>query len=248
MKKLLLLFAPIFAGAFVGRAQVSIIPKAGYVFSSQRLAAMPNPNNGDMKAIQGFTAGIGCNVPIGRSNLFSIQPELVYIQKGYQEEFRGGIARRVISKNRLNYLEMLVLGQLRFGTERIKALITAGPSLAYGLNGRFAFSSINAGFSDYSVKVRFRKAPENPSPDVRYLAPQYYNRLELGMQAGLGIGLAAGPGILQLEARYGHSLTRFFRGNDDNNDDYPFTYDDQPDYWNRAASFTLGYAIPLKGK
>lgn len=244
MKKILLLFA----GAFVGHAQVSIIPKAGYVFSSRRLAAVPKPNDGDIRATQGFTAGIGFNVPVGRNNLFSVQPELVYIQKGYLEESHVGIAGTIISNNRLNYMEMPVLGQLRFGTERIKGFVTAGPSLAYGLNGRSAFGSINAGFSDYSVKVRYGKAPGNPSPDVRYLDPKYYNRLELGMQAGLGIGLAAGPGVLQLEARYGHSLTRFFRGNDDNNDDYPFTYDDQPNYWNRAAGFTLGYAIPLKGK
>jgi hypothetical protein len=42
----------------------------------------------------------------------------------------------------------------------------------------------------------------------------------------------------------GHGLTHFFKGNDDN---YR-TNDDHPNYWNRAAAFTLGYAIPLKGK
>jgi hypothetical protein len=197
-----------------------------------------------IKTIRGFTAGIGFNVPVGKHNLFSIQPELVYIQKGYLAEYYTGIASTTISHHLLNYLEMLVLGQVRFGTERIKVFATAGPSLAYGLNGRYAHSSTNGIFSDYSGRTLFRKAPANASPDVRYLDPAYFNRLDLGVQAGLGIGMAAGPGALQVEVRYGHGLTHFFKGNDDN---YR-TNDDHPNYWNRAAAFTLGYAIPLKGK
>jgi hypothetical protein len=243
VKKILLLSATVFAFS-AAIAQVSIIPKAGFTLATQRFEKMRSADDQTIKIIRGFTAGIGFNVPVGKNKLFSIQPELVYIQKGYLAEYYAGIASTTISHHLLNYLEMPVLGQVRFGTAQIKVVATAGPSLAYGLNGRYAHSNTNELFSDYSERVRFRKAPANASPDVRYLDPAYFNRLDLGVQAGLGIGLAAGRGVLQLEARYGHGLTHFFKGNDDN---YR-PYDDHPNYWNRAAAFTLGYAIPLKGK
>jgi hypothetical protein len=243
MKKTLLLSAALFTfGA--ASAQVSIIPKAGFTLATQQFREKPDPNERDIMTNRGFTAGLGFNVPVGKSNLFSIQPELAYVQKGYRSAFHQGFIGTVISNNTLNYLEMPLLGQVRFGTERIKVFATAGPSLAYCLNGRYTFRSSNAKFSDSSVKVRFGNTPVDASPDVFYLDPQYHNRLDVGIQAGLGIGLAVGPGVLQLEARYGHGLTAFFKGNTDND----FSPDDDPDLWNRAAAFTLGYAIPLGGR
>jgi hypothetical protein len=251
MKKTLLLFAAAFAfGA--ARAQVSVIPKVGLTLARQHFDQTPNTIFGKeyYKTNCGLTAGVGFNVPLSKEkSLFFLQPELLYVQKGQRFEYANEFYKAK-GKDVMNYLEVPVLAQVKFGTEQIKCFVAAGPSLAYALGGRYAFDGVTlggiAGGTSTHLEGRtvFRKAPENNISNNQYMDPAYFNRLDVGVQAGGGIGLAVGPGMLQLEARYGHSLTSFYKGNTDNNS----TADDQANFWNRTLAFTLGYAIPLGGK
>jgi hypothetical protein len=138
-----------------------------------------------------------------------------------------------------------VLGKLTFGGKRVKAYVNAGPSVAYALNGRFT-QEISGGLLAFSSESKyvFGEEPDNSIGDDTYRSPKYYNRVDVGVQFGGGLGLAVGPGTVLLDARYGMGLTDFFKGNPDNGTES----DDQSNLQNRVFAFTLGYAIPLGGK
>jgi hypothetical protein len=249
MKRTILLAAALFAfGA--ARAQVSVIPKAGLTLARQHFEEKPNTTltRAHNKNVTGFTAGVGFQVPVGKNNRFSFQPELLYIQKGsrlkYSDEYRVldtddpnlseyGTAS-MSYKTFTNYLEIPVLGQFRFGTEQIKFFVMAGPSVAYALNGRYVWDASSPTTDHHSEgRIFYKVKPENKSGSDYYRDPARHNRLDVGIQAGAGCGLAAGPGTLQFEARYGYGLTPDFKGGTDAN---------------RVLAFTLGYAVPLGGK
>jgi hypothetical protein len=249
MKRTILLAAALFAfGA--ARAQVSVIPKAGFTLARQHFGETSNPmfTREHNKNVTGFTAGVGFQVPVGKSSRFSFQPELLYVQKGsrlkYSGEYRvlstgdpnlnpdGTV--QINSKTVVNYLEIPMLGRVGFGSEQFKFFVTAGPSVGYALNGRYAWKVSPPNIDGHSEgRVLYKQEPENYNGDDYYRDPARYNRVDVGIQAGAGCGLAAGPGVLQFEARYGYGLSPDFKGSTDAN---------------RVLAFTLGYAIPLGGK
>ena len=246
MKKTFLLLAILFAFGAAGYAQVSVIPKAGLTFST---IGLPN-NSGfvfekdDVMSLSGFVAGIGFDLPIAGDGFFSVQPELLYIQKGYKVEAAGDQGTLELTDS-YNYLEVPVLAKINFGSERVKLYVNAGPSFAYALNGRFT-QNVSLGplsFSDEGKNI-FKEEPDNSIGDDAYLSPKYYNRVDVGVQFGGGLGLKVGPGAVLLDARYGMGLTNFFKGNRDNST----ADDDRANVQNRVFAFTLGYAIPLGGK
>jgi len=82
----------------------------------------------------------GAVFEIGLSDLISIQPELLFIQKGYRtddsQEFLG-ITTSFKSELNLNYFELPVLLKLKFGQpEKSNFFFTVGPSLGYAISGR----------------------------------------------------------------------------------------------------------------
>lgn len=246
MKSTLLLLVTLFAFGAAGHAQVSVIPKGGLTYST---VSLPN-NSGvafdkdDVMSLPGFTAGIGFDLPIAGEGFFSVQPELLYIQKGYRAKTTGDLGSREETDS-YNYLEVPVLAKINFGSERVKLYVNAGPSFAYALNGRFT-QKITAGplsFADEGKNI-FGEVPDNSIGDDAYLSPRHYNRVDAGVQFGGGIGLQVGPGAVLLDARYGMGLTNFFKGNRDNGD----SDDDRANVQNRVFAFTLGYAIPLGGR
>ena len=247
MKNTFLLLALLVVSGYATHAQVSLIPKVGLTLSTVRL-----PNNSGFTYSQskvgyqpGVTAGIGLNVPVAGNGFFSVQPELLYLQKGYQVEAAGDEGSTLRLTDTFNYLEVPILAKVNFGTKRVKLYINAGPSIGYALNGRFT-QDISGGLLAFSTKSKnvFGEEPDNSIGDETYLSPKYYNRVDVGVQFGGGIGLAVGPGTVLLDARYGMGLTNFFRGNPDNGTES----DDQPNMQNRVLAFTLGYAIPLGSK
>jgi hypothetical protein len=247
MKNAFLLLASLIASGYAAHAQVSLIPKGGFTLSTVRLT-----NNSGFAFSQsevgyqpGFAAGIGLNVPVASNGFFSVQPELLYLQKGYRVEAAGDEGSTLRLTDAFNYLEVPVLAKINFGTERLKLYVNAGPSVGYALNGRFK-QDISGGLLAFSTESKnvFGEEPDNSIGDETYLSPKYYNRVDVGVQFGGGIGLVVGPGMVLLDARYGMGLTNFFKGNPDNS----ISDDDQPNVQNRVSAFMLGYAIPLGRK
>ncbi len=209
----LLALAALLALGANAQAQVSLIPKAGITVTTISYDDEPPGQKGRV----GFVGGAGVEIGIIK-NFFSVQPELLFIQKG--EKYEAG---RVVTSSKLNYLELPVLAKVSFGSEAIKGYVNAGPSLAMGLTGNYKVEGgENAGETD----IRFG----DPSNDGRrYLD----NRFDFGLQFGGGASIGAGPGSVVVDARYGLGLSDL---------------NDESKSKNRAFAFTLGYAIPLSGR
>ncbi len=246
MKKTLLLFASSLTLGAAAQAQVSVIPKGGLTLSTisyEKTDHFPIEED-DSKYTTGFVAGIGFNIPITEDGFFSVQPEVLYLQKGFRIDYSNTLGSLDLEE-KFNYLEIPVLAKVNFGTERIKLYVNAGPSFGYALNGKYE-SVVKAGPLSLTTSGKniFEEEPENSTGDDQYYNPEYHNRLDIGVQFGGGVGLTLGPGAVLLDARYGLGLTNFYKGDTGNNS----SADDDPNIKNRVFAFTLGYAIPLGGK
>ncbi len=175
----------------------------------------------------GFVGGLGLNLPISSDGFISIQPELLYIQKGikYKDD-------NIEIKSYSNYLELPLLLKVNFGSEAVKAYVNGGPSFAYLLNGK-----LKSG--DKDVKVKYGDKNDLLSDPIT-LNKDDYNRFDIGLQFGGGIGVQAGPGVLGLDVRYGLGLTNYLNDED--------ASDSENKSKNRVIQLALQYAIPLGSK
>lgn len=138
----------------------------------------------DHKDKFGFHCGFVVNLPI--SDVFSIQPEILYSMKGYRFKgyylIGGPIGGAPLdSKQTLNYIDVPVLARLKAGG----LFFEAGPQFGYLVAAKFAQDG-NANISASSYGNR-----------------RDYRAVDFGYAAGLGYQLPAGPGI---GLRYNGSL------------------------------------------
>jgi hypothetical protein len=153
---------------------------------------------------------------IGVSENFSIQPELTFIQKGYKFEF-DFLGTKSEDKFIINYLEVPVHAKYGFGGEKIKAFVMGGPSLGFALGGKL--ESCVDGTCE--------------SEDIEFSDDDGFNRFELGLSLGAGIGLNVGPGEVFLDVRYLLGLSRIMEDDSDGTTK------------NQGVAIGLGYMIPL---
>jgi hypothetical protein len=132
MKKFFLLTALTVCscGAF---AQVSIIPKIGVNFANASINEA-NLLEGGKSSLIGLTGGLGFNFSLTDDNFLSIQPEILYSQKGFSSSSSGLVNYE--GDYRLNYLEVPLLVKINFGGEKVKLYVNAGPSIGYLMSGR----------------------------------------------------------------------------------------------------------------
>jgi hypothetical protein len=154
---------------------------------------------------------VGAVANIGLSEVFSIQPELLYIQKGVSvhldvnETYPGG-TYSIEGENELrsNYLELPVLGKATFNAGNIQYYFTAGPTLGYWLSGKEIL--------DYTERYVEATGTINHTADtemnVEFDAGE--KRLEAGASIGMGLGFSIGTGTLSVDARYGMGLTSLY--------------------------------------
>ena len=216
----------------------TIIPKAGITIAKVNVSSS---EAGTPKSTIGFTLGAGVNFPI--NDIFSFQPELVFMQKGFavKEEFSfsfGGMTESLDldAKVIVNYLEVPVLMKATFGTNT-KFHFIAGPSIGVGLGGRYRYE-YNALYSDgntteveheeASGKVKFGE-PEDEDSEDAYLK----ERVDFGLQIGGGVLIKE---KILVDLRYGIGLTNLGGGLSDENDKVQ----------NRVLQITVGIPINLK--
>jgi hypothetical protein len=146
------------------------------------------------------------------TDLFSVQPELLYSQKGasFSETFLGETIEGDI---RLDYLEvpLLLVVNVPVGAPELRPTIHVGPTFAFELNCTISYS----GFGESGTE-------DCGDDDDR-------RKLDVGLGLGGGLDIGFGAGVLMIEARYTMGLQTLDTGN--NPDDVK----------NRAWSVTFGY-------
>lgn len=220
MKKILFIAAAI---CFTNVSYAQIIPKAGVTLSRLHV-----DEDEGMKSKLGFTLGIGYNKSI--NDLFSVQPELNFIQKGLKGEFSessNGESLTLEETYTLNYFELPVLVKVTFG-DGTKFFLNAGPSVGIGLGGKYKFKGTYTfqGITESEEidgKIKFGDASENEEEVY------FDNRLDFGVQVGGGAIIA---GKIMIDIRYGLGLSNLMDGEDNTSQ-------------NRVLQFTIGVPLSL---
>lgn len=132
---------------------------------------------------------IAIPVEIGVSDAFSIQPELHFVQKGWEATILG-----VETLSKVNYLEVPILARVNVGLDALKLYGVAGPSLGYAMGGSISVTALgNTITEDYTFS----------DEEVR---------IDVGAVIGVGAEVEVGPGAAVLDARYNYDV------NDDGSD------------------------------
>src|SRR5690242_10651190 len=133
-------------GTVVATQAQTIIPKVGLSLATTTASGVQEDGvTNTVGAQPGFTLGAGYNISIGTlgKSIFSLQPELTFVQKGFSAESKGefydGEAIYEFSADqnfKINYLEIPVLAKLEFGSDKARFFAYAGPSLGLALGGK----------------------------------------------------------------------------------------------------------------
>lgn len=167
---------------FTSMAQsISVGPRIGATFPKLNIGDEDDFND-EVQSMTGLQFGAVANVMV--NDMFSIQPELLFVQKGFKLEEDGDYM-----KTRYNYLEVPVLAKFSFGTEELQGFVTAGPTAGYLVSG-------NA-----KLKMDDLKMDE----DLEFSDED--NRFEMGASFGVGLGYKLGAGTVNFDVRYGLGLT-----------------------------------------
>ena len=249
MKKTFLLLFIAAGFVTVANAQTkSITVKGGYVsarqnWNTERLEFNYFPG-AKMKAVNGFTAGAAFNLPIKSITNFSVQPELLYTQKGFGAAGSEGInsAKDIFH---INYINLPLLAKYNIVKNKFGFFANLGPSFGYALNGKYSSDRTGDGVeSNVSGKIKFGKdAPADYNGNDAYISKDDVRRFDVGAVAGIGASYKVGKGSIQLEARYEQGFTNFSKK------DPAFGNDKSGSFLrskNSAFSVMLGYAISIK--
>ena len=230
MKKTAFILAGLLATAAISSAQAQGIRlglRAGANYSN--LAG--NVQNQDTYNNKiGFLGGVMLNVPIIQDGFLSLQPEILYSQKGFENkptEFTGllGAKQKREGKVNYNYLDVPVLLKVRAAG----LIFEAGPQYSYLLSANNETKTTTTPALGGSPTT----AESQNKTDV-----SGFNRNELGYLAGVGYEASNG---LSLSLRYTGAFSDFVKS--DNN---TYFNGDLKNGRHSAFQLSLGYLISSK--
>ena len=178
----------------------------------------------------GFLGGVMLNVPIIADGFLSVQPEILYAQKGFENksaEFVGPLGAKQKREGSVsyNYLDVPLLLKVRASG----LVFEAGPQYSYLLsaNNKTKVTSTPAfGGTPTTTEAQDKT-------DV-----SGFNRNELGYLAGVGYEAANG---LSLSVRYTGAFSDFVKS-----DNSTYFNGDLKNARHSAFQLSLGYLIPSK--
>ena len=208
MKKILLV-AAVAVLSVVGANAQSFGVKAGYNYATLN---GDTAKEFDLKGNSGFYVGALAELPL--SDIFAIQPEVIYSRKGakYETEFLGKKAEGTLN---MDYISIPVFAKI-YITEMIS--LQGGPQFGFLVNSP-EFKTAIGGLTGSSK-----------------LDKDAFGKFDFGMGVGASVNLPAG---LFVEARYAHGFTNVF--NSDNKDLQSSTIDKDSDFKNSVLSVGVGY-------
>ena len=147
-------------------------------------------------------ASIGINIPIHK--MFSLQPELGYVEKGNKLILRDTSGTYTYTE-KLNFIELPVLLKFNFKYERFTFYISAGPNVAFALNGK----------SDYLEQTSTSSFSQEDKIDF---SAKEFKKSDFGIILGTGASVPIWKLRLGVDIRYSYALTEVL----DENSIYPF--------------------------
>jgi len=138
------------------------------------------------------------------SDRFSLQPEFLYVEKGFLDNY-GDLSFSQEIRKLFNYFELPILAKLKYGNqESTHFFVTFGPSFGHALSGEIDNRLLSDGEITFESTREF--IFEDNTDD--------FSRFEVAFSVGAGLNIIVGPGKLFLEGRYSLGLTESgYRGN-----------------------------------
>jgi hypothetical protein len=225
----------------------TFLPKAGISFSTLSISHVDwttgFDNKDQLRIGTGFLVGFGFNFPVSKS--FSIQPELMFVQKGTRTKAvwegygddSGWSKTDIRQRLKINYFEMPVLFKYAISSteSKVPLYLLAGPSIAVGMGGKKKYLSVYENPPGFEFKtrregqVRFSGEPWQLQPnDIRF-----DNVIDFGLQVGGGILLMK---KILVDLRYSYSFTSLKNPSGEFNNKM----------YNRVVQFSVGMPISLK--
>jgi len=218
MKKIAFLLFTTLTISFASQAQIGVKLGANLTNLAGDLQDEDNYQNK-----LGLVGGITYNIPLSSDNFISIQPELLYSQKGFK---RADISyndpatgQQVTQEGKVNYsyLDLPILFKINAGP----VFFEAGPQVSYLLSIKDN-TELTVNGIDFESYVR---------QDKDALA-----EFEIGYAAGVGVQIPMG---LTLNVRYNGSVSALAK--DDNGDELANAR-------NSVYQATIGFKLPMGNK
>ena len=221
-------------------AQITVGVRAGVTQATYNEDPMPANYLGkqDMGYITGIDAAVFSNFEI--ADFFSIQPELHFVQKGVKITGTDATDNMDLKMSyRYNFLELPVLARFNYinPSENILFYVSAGPSVGYGLNGKYKGENVSIEASEAGIKKGDYET-DLEWDDEYSTDGTKSNRWDVGGAAGVGVEFLTDVVNVVVDARYTMDFTDAIK--------YETTLSPEPDkIYNRGFSFTVGLAFPI---
>jgi opacity protein-like surface antigen len=171
----------------------------------------------DLDTKNHFGLAFGAAVEIGVSEMFAIQPEILFSQHGFriEESFFG---QTIKLTQRHSYLQIPILAKLMFGSEALGINVFVGPHVGFGIG-------------DITLDAEFGGEKDSESASWEDAG---FKTFDFGVTGGVGVAFPVGPGKLGLDVRYQLGLANIIDEPEDN---------DKAS--NRNIQIGLSYMIPI---
>ncbi len=180
------------------------------------------------KMINSAALGVVMEVPIGQN--FAFQPELGYTNRGFKVQEGFGldlvnipldVGVKLVTK--IHQINIPLLAKYKFGNEKVKAYVMAGPEMGYAVGGNFKTQA------HLLIDITLLNEKLN-------LSKTGIQRFELGATAGGGVAFNTGAGELFFDARYYRGFSELV--------DLPIV---ELPVRNKGFQFNIGYMFPIGG-
>ncbi len=208
----------VLAGGAVRAGEISYGAKVGVMVAN--LTQTPAEWEQEQEYKAGFTGGVFLNYAFNEH--FSLQPELLYTQKGVRDNLYEGLISIDLTAS-FDYVELPVLAIYTFSeVGAFRPFVYGGPNVSFTVGSELELSA-----SILSTAVDFSSLT---------------HVTDFGLVAGGGMEYPFGKGMLVLDARFQIGFTNVILSGDFEIDGSTHTIDED-DFKNYGFAFMLGYRI-----
>lgn len=182
-------------------AQWSLGPRFGANFSGLTGQWSDNDDT-ETKWIGGLTGGAVAGYNF--TDIWAMRGEFLYIPMGEKTVWADDGGRSINEqgyylRERYNCLQMILVAQVLFNLNFMLIYANLGPFWTYKMGGVWSTAQAN-GDIDWGTNN------SRSINETYYVDPEYNRRWDYGMYIGGGVGKELGPGILELDLRFGFGL------------------------------------------